>query len=491
MTPHPSICDMETRWLGLCAALAIGEYCALNCQSLSKSWPFFILLAILCALFGYAFTIRFWPHAALAMLGIALALNLVERNRSVIDEAHIYSSGRPYDAVFTLSKDATVKKTRKGVQLAEFLGEIRSLRVKVVAALPPGTAPPKAGETWHCSGWLSGWNEHDAIRRRELSIRGKRAYMIRLRAYSPSFSLHRALDTLKKDAARRLEFGLETNKYTHNLLCAMMLGERSLMDADDKKTFANAGAMHVFAISGLHVMVLAKIFVLLGVLTLLPVRFAGIIAIPLVWLYVLMVGAPPSAVRAAAMASICLIAPMFWRRPDGIVAWAMAFIAAHALNPAQIIDAGSGLSFIVMFSLVILLRIGGETLKRPVVGTIIFSSVAWAAGVPICARMFGSIALGGLLSGPIVVPAATCATICGALGILASFISPALAAYPNACAGLIMRIMSAVCSLVAQMPGACIEIAPWSIGECLAWYVAMAASFWLVLSIHGRRTSTI
>lgn len=299
------------------------------------------------------------------------------------------------------------------------------------------------------------------------------------------------LHILRKDAGRRLRIGLENDDHSYKLLCAMLLGERKSMDARDKKTFADAGAMHVFAISGLHVMILARIFVLMSVLTLLPLRFAGFVAIPLIWLYVMMVSSPPSAVRAGGMASICLIAPMFWRRPDGIVAWAMSFFAAHIINPIQIIDAGSGLSFVVMLSLVILIRMGGGIIKRPVVGTIIFSSVAWAAALPISIRVFGRIALSGLVSGPLIIPAAMCATICGAIGVLTSFISERLAAYPNACAGLIMRLMSAICSLIARIPNANIELAPWSIGECLAWYAAFAATFWLILAIHTRRTTVI
>lgn len=492
MYRHPTICETETKWLAACAALAVGEYLGFRCQGLCAAWPVMAFAAVICALFGFGLAIRGWQSVAIGFAGLTLALAVVANRRSIVDGAHIASSGIPYEAVFTLDDDAQVRKTRKGTCLAEFRGEIGSLHVKVIAELPPGTAPPKAGETWRCSGWLSGWNESDLLARRAFWIRGKRSSLERIdTGANRRFSLARTLHILRKDAARRLRFGLEDDRHAHNLLCAMLLGERRLMDARSKKTFVDAGAVHIFAISGLHVMVLAKIFVLLSILALVPLRFAGITAIPLIWLYVMMVGSPPSAVRAGAMASFCLTAPVFWRQPDGIVAWAMAFIISHILNPAQIIDAGSGFSFVIMLTLAMLIRFRGEGIKRPVIGTIVFSFAAWVAALPISVRVFGRISLGGLISGPLVIPAATCATICGAVGVLTSFISENLAAYPNACAGLIMRLMFAICALVAKLPCANIELAPWSIGECLAWYAAMIAAFWLVLSVRSRRSSVV
>lgn len=491
MLSQPTICETETKWLAAAAAIAIGEYLGFCNQRFHAAWPFFAALAAVCALLGFGYALRGWRCATLALVGFALSLAVVASRFATIHDAHINSSGLPYTAVFSLRGDPVLKRTRKGGVIAEFLGEIGFLRVKVIAEIPPGTAPPKSGETWRCSGWLSGWNEHDTLQRRKFWIRGKNASLSRIDGAGLRFYLARALETLRKDAARRLGHGLTTNGHPHKLLCAMLLGERNLLTAKDKKTFVDAGAMHVFAISGLHVMVLARIFVFLGAMTMLPLRFAGVMAIPLAWLYVAMVGTPPSAVRAAAMASICLIAPMFWRRPNAIVAWAMAFISSHLVNPAQIVDAGSGLSFVIMLALVIMLRLGGEGIKRPVIGTIVFSCAAWAAALPISIRVFGRIALGGLISGPLVVPAAMFATVCGALGIMASFISESLAAYPNACAGVIMRLMFALCSLVAKIPCANIELAKWSIGECLAWYAAFAAFLWLCLSVSSRRSSVI
>lgn len=485
------LCEIETKWLAACGALAIGEYCGFCCQGYTETWPLCLFVATITLLFGFGFSIRGTGYASLGIAGFALALLATNRLQVVVRDAHLYSSGKPYPATFTLCEDAIVRRTAKGKCIAEFPGEIGSLRVKVLIDIPPGTAPPKAGETWRCTGWLSGWDEYDALQTRQFSIRGKNCSFAKTDGHSKFHSWENTMLALRKDVERRFRIGLEGNEHGHDLLCAMLLGERAKLDARDKKTFVDAGAMHVFAISGLHVMVLARIFVFLSVLTLLPLRFAGVIAIPLVWLYVLMVGSPPSAVRAGAMSSICLVAAIFWRRPNGIVAWAISFLATHIANPLQAINVGSGLSFIVMLALVILIRAKEGVVERPIAGTLLFSCVAWAAALPISIRVFDRIALGGLIAGPLVIPTAMCATICGAIGILASFISDFLAAYPIACAGVLMRVMFGICSVVASIPGANIEVAQWSIGMCLAWYAALAAFFWLMLAIHARRTTVL
>ncbi len=85
----------------------------------------------------------------------------------------------------------------------------------------------------------------------------------------------------------------------------------------------------MFAISGLHVAIVAKIFIITLVVLFVPYRFTGVVAVPLLWFYVGMVGAGPSAVRAAAMATICMPAPLWLRRPDGISAWAATLSLIH------------------------------------------------------------------------------------------------------------------------------------------------------------------
>lgn len=81
----------------------------------------------------------------------------------------------------------------------------------------------------------------------------------------------------------------------------MPLGKKAAIPPDQKDRFILAGAMHLFAISGLHVAIVAGLFILL--LRLLPApRWAETTLVPtLLFLYVQITGGAPSAIRAFIM----------------------------------------------------------------------------------------------------------------------------------------------------------------------------------------------
>ena len=104
-------------------------------------------------------------------------------------------------------------------------------------------------------------------------------------------------------------------------------------------------------------MVVARVLLFISALVFVPYRFQGVAAIPAVWGYVFVVGTSPSAVRAALMATFYSTAPLLWRRPSGVVSLALSFTAVHVVNPRQIVDTGSQLSFIVMLAIVMVVII--------------------------------------------------------------------------------------------------------------------------------------
>jgi competence protein ComEC len=124
---------------------------------------------------------------------------------------------------------------------------------------------------------------------------------------------------LRRDLSKRMGIGLAHSPEIADMNRAILLGERYRLRSETKKAFVQSGTVHVFAISGLHVMVIANLFVIFSALIMVPYRIRALAAAPPLWLYVWIIGFPPSAVRAALMASIYLAAPMFWRRPNAVV----------------------------------------------------------------------------------------------------------------------------------------------------------------------------
>lgn len=97
------------------------------------------------------------------------------------------------------------------------------------------------------------------------------------------------------------------------LLAAMLLGERTFLSEETQSLYKAAGALHVIAVSGLHISLLG-----LGLYRLLRRIFAAqapatVISVLCMAAYVFLVGNPPSAVRAFIMFAMGLLAG-YWKR---------------------------------------------------------------------------------------------------------------------------------------------------------------------------------
>ena len=278
--------------------------------------------------------------------------------------------------------------------------------------------------------------------------------------------------SVRRDLSRRIALGLERERETVALSRAILLGERSRLPWRTKRLFVESGTMHVFAISGLHVMAVADVLTCLLRLLWLPRPLAGWLAIPLLWGYVLLIGFSPSAVRAAVMATFAGLSSAFWRRPDGPRSWALTFLLVHLLRPQLIVNVGSALSFAVMLAIVWAGEIGRNWSRgrRALVTTI----AAWAVGVPISAAVFGRVTPGGLLANLVLIATAKAAVYAGASGLAVSYVSETLARHLNNLCALAIRAMVAVAEAVARLPGANVETGKWTLASCAAWYAVLA-----------------
>lgn len=290
---------------------------------------------------------------------------------------------------------------------------------------------------------------------------------------------------IRRDLSRRMGIGLDHSPSLANMNRAILLGERRRMKAETRRAFVESGTVHIFAISGLHVMIIAKIIIVLAVLAGVSWRLALFAMAPPLWLYVWIIGFPPSAVRAALMATVYFAAPVFWRKPNAVISWAVAFLIMHAVEPRLISNIGSQLSFAVMLSLILAVR---QVRELPGFWQwIAVTFVAWAAGVPIVAHCFGTVTPGGLVANLALVPVAMIAVVACFAGLVLSFISEMLSAHVNNFAALVTSAMAGISETVARVPGSNFEVRAWGIVECALWYAALLALPVLIRFFMPRR----
>ena len=128
-------------------------------------------------------------------------------------------------------------------------------------------------------------------------------------------------------------------------LKALMLGDKQDFYDDDALyvTMSRSGLMHVVAVSGLH------ISFLVGLLTfLLGNGRARLISIVLIWCFVLVTGAGNSALRAAFMQTLLLLAPVLRRENDPVTSLSTVLALILAACPLAAKSVSLQLSFAAM-----------------------------------------------------------------------------------------------------------------------------------------------
>ena len=184
-----------------------------------------------------------------------------------------------------------------------------------------------------------------------LISRSRSTRVLSTRRDSPSGFLSR----VRYSAADRIAYGLDDMPSEKALILAMTLGFRSDIPRKTMRKFRHAGTIHIFAISGLHVILIANIIA--GCLAAFGIsrKYWAIPQAPILAAYVFMTGGQPSAVRAGLMATIYYAAPLFGRRSDPLNAIACAVLVLVPLNPETVTDLGFILSFAMVTGIVVLL----------------------------------------------------------------------------------------------------------------------------------------
>ena len=272
------------------------------------------------------------------------------------------------------------------------------------------------------------------------------------------------------------------------LAAAVLLGKRESLPDELTEEFRGAGAAHLLAISGLHVGVLLAVVASSAAWLLGRQRPAYLlVAGAAVWLYALIAGAPPSALRAAAMGSVYLAALGFGRPSSVLPALALAAALMTAVSPNLVRQISFQLSFAAVAGIALVLALWGGRLNwgaSPSAGwgkrtmgwaaaLALVSAAATLATWPLVAATFGEVALLGvpasLLTVPVMAPlivTAAGAAVAGAvvppLGTLLGWIAAAPAAW--------------VIGVVSVFPSWTVSGGQAGPSLLLAWYGALGAA---------------
>lgn len=507
----------------LAMAFVSGEVAGFALPLMADQWPWVGCLALNLTLvaIGWDIPSMRWPVAVLA--GFALAWHS-EAARMVVERQSHASPVGGLPPSYELDVESVVSQRRlnegTGGCIVCFGSSLGGIPVKVVAKMGEGALTPSIGERWRCYGWLS-------LKKDAPSRYARRTLWVldggRMERMSPAgrFNVRTAYSRLSDRLSRNAGTGLGWNPELAALNKAMLLGRRGGIGAEKRAMFATAGTIHVFAISGLHVMLVAMVLNMLLSRAGLSPPVVAMFVLPMLAGYVMVSGARASAIRAALMAGLWICSGLFGRQADSLVAWGVAVILIYAHSPENVFSAGCALSFLVMLAILLWLRWSSQfaapldgllklaareetlvdTKRRDAIlmwhrcgmhalGALGISFAAWIASTPVSARAFGRIVFGGIFANVLIIPLATISVALGAAGTIVSPIVRPVGALLNNLAAASTWLMEVVSMAVAKCPGASLETLPWSWCDCAIWYVAWIA-FFAVLARGLRRKEWI
>ncbi len=138
---------------------------------------------------------------------------------------------------------------------------------------------------------------------------------------------------------------------------ALLLGQKKNLEKELSEAYATAGAMHILAVSGLHVGIIYGFFFLFVKPFRLPVSKRVIylsLIILLIWGYAMLTGMSPSVMRAATMFSLMALAQMKSRSPSIFNAIALSALILLVFDPFLIYAVGFQLSYIALLGILVI-----------------------------------------------------------------------------------------------------------------------------------------
>lgn len=138
---------------------------------------------------------------------------------------------------------------------------------------------------------------------------------------------------------------------------ALLLGYKDMLDRDTILTYASSGAMHVLAVSGLHVGIIYLVFSSL-LFFFNKIKYGNyikaILLVIVLWAYALLTGMSPSVLRAATMFSFVTIGASLKRQTNIYNTLAASAFVLILYNPYIILKVGFQLSYLAVLGIVYL-----------------------------------------------------------------------------------------------------------------------------------------
>lgn len=252
----------------------------------------------------------------------------------------------------------------------------------------------------------------------------------------------------------------------------ILLGDTSYMESEDLTAVRASGLAHIMALSGLHISIIAGFLNI--VLKGLGYKVRAVVVVLFLFLYMAVVGFPPSLVRAGIMTSLTYPATLTRRRYDSLSALALSAVIILLFNPYQIFTAGFLMSFGAVLVIILISSkitdVLSHAIDRRIANSVSVSVSATLGTLPPVLMFFGSVSVYGPIVNTVAIPIASLGVICAFLGVLLGYVWDIAAVPFTYTANIMLDAIKYISYGVSEMPYALVRIENIPLFPCILIY---------------------
>lgn len=211
------------------------------------------------------------------------------------------------------------------------------------------------------------------------------------------------------------------------LMTSIILGKSDLLMEEDLIRYRVLGLAHILAVSGLHIGIIVGFLIFVFSSLGIKRKINIIMTLSIIWLYSILIGLPPSAVRAGLMFTFLYMSKLSHEPYDGLNSIFASMLICLLINPYWLFNVGFQLSYAATISLLIL---GSRVSIYPTrINTLKSAYIMLSVNIgllPIQSYYFNYIPLLGIISNLLTVPLLSIALILGMIMMVTGFIFPVL-----------------------------------------------------------------
>lgn len=282
------------------------------------------------------------------------------------------------------------------------------------------------------------------------------------------------------------------------LAMSLLVGERSMLPQDVRDAFAESGTMHLLAISGLHVGILAALILVVCRLFKTPLMMTTVVLLLGIAAYAFITNHRPPVMRASILAVMTAAGWPWFRQVGGVNLIALCGLIVLLINPTDLFDVGTQLSFLSVVAIgsaaLFISRWKSHPLRssftdwlfdphggllqnclRLLVEGYVITAAIWLFAMPLISARFHVVAPVGFLINVLMLPFVGVTLWLGFITLLCGLLAPWFVRWP---AGLFDRSLELIQSVVDE--AADVSLGHASVAGPPDWWLA---GFYLLLTV--------